>query len=277
MTIKESIKIDLHIHTNNSDGELSSEDIFKIAQKNNIKVISITDHDYIDTYEHLDKKYNILTIPGIEFNTSYKKLHILGYGIKNIEYLKKYIDDLTRNNEDICLKVIDKLNKENFDIDIQKIKTFCKQNNLKYSYLNKKLIVKYLIYKRYANTVKEAYDKLIGRNAPFYYPIIKLEPKEVINLINKVDGISVLAHPSTIDEKRNEITEELIKYGLNGIEIVNLSCPINERNNYEEVALKNNLITTYGSDFHDKSQKIGVEVCSEKAKKLIKNLGGNLC
>lgn len=83
-------KIDLHIHTNESDGKLSSEEIIEYVEKNNLKYFSITDHNSIKAYENEKIKNHPNIIIGVEFDCFYKGnlIHILGYGIDT-------------NNEDI--------------------------------------------------------------------------------------------------------------------------------------------------------------------------------
>ena len=59
--------IDLHIHTNISDGTLTPKEIIDEAKKNNVSTISIADHDTIDAYTDELLKYakekNINIIP----------------------------------------------------------------------------------------------------------------------------------------------------------------------------------------------------------------------
>lgn len=89
--------INLHIHTFFSDGKLHPSEIIKIAREKNFKYISITDHNTVEAYNHIDS--DLLTrnseglqiIPGVEFDCWYKTnfMHILGYGIDlNNEELK---------------------------------------------------------------------------------------------------------------------------------------------------------------------------------------------
>lgn len=87
--------IDLHIHTNYSDGTDNVIDILKKAEKIGLEAISITDHDTIGAYSELNKinipqYYNGLVIPGIEIKTTFNRItiDILGYDI-DIERLKK--------------------------------------------------------------------------------------------------------------------------------------------------------------------------------------------
>lgn len=84
-------RVDLHIHTNASDGKYSPKEILNIAEKMEIDVISITDHDTISAINEAiveGEKRKIQVIPGIEISTNYSsELHILGYyfDIKNIQ------------------------------------------------------------------------------------------------------------------------------------------------------------------------------------------------
>ena len=87
-------KIDLHIHTNESDGDFSPKEIIEYAQKNNLKYFSITDHNCIKAYENEFVINNPNIITGIEFDCYFKGnlIHILGYGIDiNNEELKSIL------------------------------------------------------------------------------------------------------------------------------------------------------------------------------------------
>ena len=70
-------KIDLHLHTNLSDGLLSPENVIILAKENGCQTIAITDHELCENYELLSQKYDINIISGIEFNTSISNLHLL--------------------------------------------------------------------------------------------------------------------------------------------------------------------------------------------------------
>lgn len=100
-------KVNLHIHTNLSDGTLSPQQIIENALKLGMKTISITDHNTVDAYKHIDpKKYpQLQIISGVEFDCWYKTdlLHILGYGIDvtNEEILKLCATDKMGRSTDL--------------------------------------------------------------------------------------------------------------------------------------------------------------------------------
>jgi predicted metal-dependent phosphoesterase TrpH len=81
--------VNLHIHTNHSDGVLTPTEVINEAQKANLKLISITDHNSVDAYKIISPGIygNLEVIAGVEFDCWYKSnfIHILGYGfdVKN--------------------------------------------------------------------------------------------------------------------------------------------------------------------------------------------------
>ena len=253
-------KIDLHLHTNVSDGELSPEELIKRSISVGCSKIAITDHDKIDDYSKLSQLYDI---------------HIIN-GIENIDNVKNIMNNLEKENERVCFQVIDALYQYGYDISVENVLDYMYRIGFKVDTLNKKHIVKYLIYKEYVRNVLEAYDHLIGVGTKFYYPIRKLSKEEIINIIKTNGGVSVLAHPSTLKLKEKQLEEEvrtLINLGLDGIEIKNRSITNAQSIIYENMANKLNLIKTVGSDFHSPYQDIiGVETSEEVYENLQKQI-----
>lgn len=257
-------KVDYHIHSNLSDGMISPEKIIEYASKNGCDEIAITDHEYLDNYVWLSKKYGINIVNGIEFNTACRNLHILGYDIKDIKELNEYLMSYKKYNEQICLDVIKKLEDDNFDISYDKIINYLESINLNCDILDKRKLVKYLIYKNYSDSVINAYNKLIGFGQKYYVPNKKIDVYDIIDLIKSCGGISILAHPYTLnleDDILFEKIKELKAKGLEGIEIFNSRIKKGKELVYLNIADKLDLLKTVGSDFHDSSkEQIGVDI-----------------
>lgn len=257
-------KVDLHLHTNLSDGLISPEDVVIKAKNNNCKIISITDHELLNEYDDLAEKYDIGIISGIEFNTSISNLHLLGYAVKNFKLVDEMMHDLRIKNERVCLEVIELLKKDEFVISETLIKEYLQRINLDYSILDKRKLVKYLMHMGYTNSIVETYGTLIGKKQKYYVPNVKLSPEEIINLINQSGGYTVLAHPNTITRDKDVLTGILNKLkgaGLFGIEVVNYKMKLSETEYYQGLAKKYNLLETYGSDFHNPDADcIGIEI-----------------
>lgn len=257
-------KVDLHIHTNISDGLLSPEKVVLNAKNNGCNVIAITDHEIINDYCYLEKKYNIKIVSGIEFNTSESNLHILGYAIEDIVTMSDTMKALMIQNEIVCFEVIRKMQQDGFDISKEKIEEYLKQVGITFDIMTKRKIVKYLMYKGYSNSIIETYNRLIGKGQKYYVPNKKMSPQEIIKLIKMCGGVSVLAHPTTLAlgfDDLYKIIERLKCYGLSGIEVINKKFKNEIFEKYQKIAMDLDLLETVGSDFHDPEiDNIGISV-----------------
>ena len=78
-------KGNLHTHTNNSDGELSPEEVLEGYKKRNYDFLAITDHNKVTEVEKYSQK-NFLILPGIEIDVDRSSLetpyHLVGINVK---------------------------------------------------------------------------------------------------------------------------------------------------------------------------------------------------
>lgn len=269
-------KIDLHLHTSLSDGLLSPENVIILAKQNGCQTIAITDHELCGDYELLSQKYDINIISGIEFNTSISNLHLLGYGIVDFDKMDAKMLSLRKLNEVICIEVIERLRKDGIEVSIKQLKDYLNSIDLDSQILDKRKLVKYLIYMGYSSTILETYQKLIGKGQKYYVPNIKLSPKEIIELVESCGGKTVLAHPNTITKDNKmflSIIDELKSLGLFGIEVKNDKMKLTQTEFYQATANRNELLETFGSDFHNpNTDYVGVEIEQEKYKKIHEKL-----
>lgn len=259
--------IDLHIHSNFSDGKLSPKEIIDIAIKNKIQTIAITDHDGIDAYTseiiNYAQKNNINLIKGIEISTTYKKcgIHVLGYNIDiNNKKFQKKIKDL-KNARHIYLKEVSKKLEENgYVINTQKLD---KIESVTKAHIALDIIEnnKEILLKQYGHIPEkgEFIETMMNEGCKCYVKKNTISPKEASDLIKSVGGKVVLAHPVAYKYENNveskEILELLKEMNCNAIEgdyiyIDKNNQEINEIDYWNKFAQENNLISTIGSDFH---------------------------
>lgn len=269
-------KIDLHLHTNVSDGILSPEEVIRESKNKGCSLIAITDHEIVKDYQELGFTYGIDVIPGIEFNSSVQNMHILGYGMNDINRVTKFMNELRIKNEQVCFEVLELLEKGGFDISLSKLKEYLESHNYDSKIIDKRKIVKYLIYKGYVNDVLEAYTRYIGVNKEFYVPNHKISPEKLIELVTSCGGVTALAHPNTInysDDQLFETVKKLKAYGLAGIEIINKKISSRDTAYYMQIARRLDLLMTVGSDFHDpKNDFLGIEVDEKLKEEFVKRL-----
>lgn len=244
---------DLHIHSNYSDGRLTPEEIVELAIKRNIKCISITDHDNIDSQyivnNYADSK-RIKIISGLELSSQYEniEIHILCYFIDTQnENLKLSLDEIKNNRQDRAKKIIQKLNEIDIDVNIEDIDRQYYDPSI-----GRLHIAKLLVKKGYTSSIKEAFQKYLIKDRPAFVERKKINYKEALKLISDAKGIAVLAHPGEI--YKSMFGEKLIKslktYGLKGIEVFHPSHSPKVLNHYYNLAKKYSLLITGGSDCH---------------------------
>ncbi len=257
-------KIDLHVHTDYSDGNLGIRAVLDLAKKEELSTIGITDHETIinlENYLDLEREYGINIIPGIEIPADISKLHILGYGIKKMKKLEDVMLQLRMENEEYNKETIDILRKDGMDISYDDVKMLAGVDIITY-----RDIVKFLYQKGYVDDPRDAYTKYIGNGTKAYVPSRTLTYKEILNLIEDCYGISVIAHPFTIKQDVNleELVCNMKKEGLLGMEITLSKVTSEQLRRYRYLIDKYNLIETTGSDFHNSEyDKLGIEVSDD--------------
>ncbi|MBI2251569.1 MAG: PHP domain-containing protein [Armatimonadetes bacterium] len=243
------MKIDLHTHTNYSDGELTPQALVKQAVNLGLETLAITDHDSVEGIKEAlttSLIYKIEIIPAIELNTNFygEEIHILGYFIdyQNIKF-KKELQKLQNNRIIRAKKILKKL--ENLKIFL----SWEKLLKSKVDSLGRPHIAQLLVKSGEVNSLHEAFDKYLKKDAPAYVPLLKLTPQEGISLILKFKGVPVLAHPQEL-KNAERIILKLKEARLLGIEAFSPRASLIEERFYLKLAQKNNLLITAGSDFH---------------------------
>ena len=266
--------MDLHIHTNKSDGLHTPYEIIDLAKESNIKIISITDHDTLDAYTDDLFKYakenNVTLIPGVEISTRIgnDKFHVLAYNIdiKN----EKLINELNniKNARHIYLKEVSKkLIEYGYKVNVDKldsIKAVTKAhiaNDVIGDVQNKKKLLKEF---NHIPSAGEFIETIMNNGCPCYVPKRTLTTKEASDLIKGANGKVVLAHPVAYEYENNMTKEEILKValdmGADGLEAIYLYVDknnnlVNEIDEWSKIASDNDLFVTIGSDFHKKDGK----------------------
>lgn len=233
---------DLHIHTNNSDGNLTYDELIKLSKsKDNLNAIAITDHDTIN--KKIDGSYtfeeDLLIINGIELRveTEYQRIDLLGYGVKE----KKRLIDLLKN---VRLE-----RKERGEKMVSEIEDFL-DINLHYT-PNKKTGRPHIaeqVSKQTDYTYSKVFEELIGNNCPCYISRNVPDFEKGLSVLKESCSIVSLAHPYRYNNTQKAL--ELSKR----LDAIELYYPY-ENNNSQEIKNiidKNNLLVTGGSDAHDR-------------------------
>lgn len=270
--------IDLHTHTNYSDGELSHEELIKLAISKNIGTISITDHDTINGIKTVDKNASYITESGIQIINGIElsvkrdvgRMHILGYGIDlENEALNQKMSFLRDNSVNSVLSIMEQIKRDyGIRFTYEDIKNLINANHN----LGRPDLAKLCIKYGYATSVSEAFDKyLIDAYNKTRTSRKGLTYQECIELIKNSGGKVILAHPKSLELSELDflkLLREMISNGLDGIEVYHSSHSQEEIKYYKNIADKYNLLISGGSDFHGESVKPGIELGQQKIKSL---------
>ena len=269
--------IDLHLHSNYSDGLDSPSQLIDLAinSKHKLRAIALTDHDSIDGIEDFlsnGEIKDIITIPGIELSIKHeperdiKEVHIIGLNIdyqslELINSLKKQLKGRIEQKEKICKRLREEFG---FNITFSEVKTLAGSTSI-----GRPHIVEILM-KNNPEKVKDKSKndlfKMISLNGEAYvFREFEFSIEEAVELINATGGIPILAHPGIYEVKnRAKLLELCIKAGIKGIEIEYTYAKnrpyINTDkadwaqdyfpNYYKKQADRFDLIKSGGSDYH---------------------------
>lgn len=243
------MKIDLHIHSHYSDGMLSPAELIERAVKEDIKIISLTDHDNIngiDKMVNLGERENIEVIPGIEIsaNMGRQEFHILGYYIDHkSEVLLSKLEKWSNFRSNQVEKMCHNLNQMGYRIDFENIREMAETRTM-----GVHLLALALLEAGYVKTIDESIKRLTGKAGAAYVERNDVHPAEAVKLIRDCKGIPVLAHPCT--SRNTHYIHELMEHGLMGIEVYYSGHTLEQITCLENLAAEKKLIMTGGSDFH---------------------------
>jgi predicted metal-dependent phosphoesterase TrpH len=242
---------DLHIHTTASDGVLTPEEIIDMAVEISLKGIAISDHDTVAglgrARQYLDTtSYSLDFIPAIELNTDAgeDEVHILGYFIdpENVA-LNQRLQEIRNSRYHRAEQMVSRLQELGLNITFEQVQALA-QGEL----IARPHIARVLVNNKYATTIRDAFDKYIGRGRPGYVPRYKFLPDEAIELIKNAGGIAVLAHPGLIKDENKVI--EIINTGIEGLEVFYPEHSPEQIEELLEFARRHRLLITGGSDYH---------------------------
>jgi len=246
--------IDLHTHSNKSDGSMSPVELIDEAKKVGLSAIALTDHDTIDGLDEAIKHGNeigIKVIPGVELSCEYngKDVHIVGLFIDqhNKEFnsqLRAFVDSRDIRNKKMCQKLTDAGMPVIYEEMVEMYGD---------SVLTRAHYARYMLEKGYIKSLSEAFERYIGDHSPYYIPREKVTPKQGVELILSAGGIPILAHPILYKlgkEAMDNLVSSLKEYGLVGIEAIYSTYTSADERYIREIAKRYSLLISGGSDFH---------------------------
>jgi predicted metal-dependent phosphoesterase TrpH len=245
--------IDLHLHTTWSDGVSEVADLIREGADFGLEAIAITDHDNTGSYAlavDAAKDANMEVIPGIEINTVWEKhhqeVHVLGYYIDPYETNLQAVIETHRQNRYAQIEIFaEKLQDKGIDITYDDILAQSRDEGS----LGRPHIARALMAKGKVATISDAFNQYLTRNCDTYVKRKTVSPHEAVEAIYESGGIPVIAHPGEM-EHIETLVEELLDYGLRGLEAYHKSHRPAIIQYHCDLAERHGLIVTGGTDYH---------------------------
>ena len=257
------MSIDLHIHSENSDGTDSPDVIIEKALELQLEAISITDHEYLTK---IPVNNNLEIIQGVEVSVSWKELdesnayagiHLLLYFIEDNSPIESFLKQIRSLKEIRNFEIIENLQNEGLDINKSELDTF------KTKVPGRPHIASILKNKGYVSSINEAFIKYLGNGKIGDSRSHQPDIRKIIDLSKESKCLVFLAHPHTLmsnekySKKQDWVNESFVNYlqqlksfGINGLESTYSSYSKNLSSQITEIAKKLNLLECGGSDYH---------------------------
>ena len=273
--------IDLHTHSNRSDGTFEPARIVRLAAERDLQVIALTDHDTTEGLEEAiaaGAEAGVDVVPGVEFSAEYQatSIHVLCYymDVGNTELqaeLTRLRDDRFRRGE----MMVEKLQALGFDVSFERVREIAGGCNIVRPHVAQAMVEAGIV-----ETEGEAFDRYIADGKPAHVGKHALDPVDAVGLIRQAGGLCVLAHPGMWGDQ-TEVPEELIERmaeaGMQGLEVDHTDHDEEQRARYRAMAERLDLVPTGGSDCHGDRYdpiRLGTSLCDPDAYAALRELAG---
>ncbi len=250
--------IDMHVHTNKSDGMFSCNEVVDMAHENNTEILAITDHDTINGINMFQNCLyeDMKGVKGVEFssyiiqNGQKIRLHILGYGFdENNEKLAILLTETKEKRLNAHIELLNFLQKR-----LKKLpeKSLASLDMEKYCWFDRE-VIKCMEQENFPLETINYYKQYFKTNRFSYGTDYDLPVSRVIDGIHAAGGLVVFAHPMAYKLSREQvepIIKNLVSLGIDGIEVYQSDCSYADSEFLQKQAAKYNVLTSVGSDFH---------------------------
>jgi len=254
------MRLDLHMHTDRSDGDLSPEDLVAAAVEARLDVISVTDHDTtagVAAAMGAAMGTTLRVIPGVELSSTHegREVHVLGYGMDpDAPGILAHGASARRKRVARMETMVERLGKEGIEVEMAAVRAAAGAGA---AMMGRPHLARVLVDRGHAETVAHAFDTLIGDQHPAFVPTDLGTPVEAVATVRESGGLAVWAHPPM--EVLDDLLPALVEAGLRGLEAYRPGWPPRRTRQVAARARAHGLVVTGGSDFHgpDRNGKMG--------------------
>ena len=243
-------KVDLHLHSNRSDGRLAPAAVVASAKESGLEVIALTDHDTVSGIEEADRtagELEVELIPGLELSTydDSGSTHLLGYYVDpgNPDLLE-FLESARASRWRRAQEIVEKLNGLGLGVTFDEVVEQTSGSSL----IARPHIARALVDGGWVGHYAEAFGRFIAAGRPAYVPTRHTAPADGIRRIQAAGGLAFLAHGGKSHSEA--AIQELIDAGLDGLEIFHPDHGPEQVQKLQQLAADGDLLESGGSDWH---------------------------
>ena len=258
--------VDLHTHSNRSDGSDEPAQLVRTAAAKNLSAVALTDHDTlegIDEARRAAQGLPVELIPGVEISCEWAPgaMHVVVLFLEPAGGpLQDRLAELQASRSQRNYRIADRLRRLGIDITMEEV-----AQESPIGVVGRPHFAAVLVRKGVVADIPTAFTEYLGNRAPAYVPRLRLEPEEAISLGRASGGVPILSHPHTLGHTSAEefaVTyRRLTAAGLVGIDAYYGDYTPDQREDLAATARSFGLIPSGGSDYHG-SYKEGLELGS---------------
>ena len=252
--------IDLHTHSNASDGTDSPSELIEKAISRGLDVIALTDHDTVGGWDEAtaalknhESNSKLELVLGSEVSCQGEdgtSIHMLGLLFDpNYAPLISEFEKTRENRVTRMSRIISRLNEAGIEITIEEVNAQKRGD----ATLGRPHLADALVARGHVASREEAFNIFLHNGSKFYINHYSPSPEVAIRLITEAGGVAVIAHPLASRSGRKidlDTLSQLIQAGLDGIEVDHRDHNEMERSELMRLAIEHNLVVTGSSDYH---------------------------
>ena len=265
-------RIDLHTHSNRSDGTFEPAEVVRLAAERALDVVALTDHDTTDGLAEALATGSVVgveVVPGVEFSAEFdgNSVHVLCYWMDPQDAalqleLRRLREDRFRRGE----LMVGKLQDLGLPVAFQRVRAIAGDATIVRPHIAQAMVEAGVV-----ATEKEAFERYIGDGGPAHVAKHALDPVNAVALIDGAGGVCALAHPGMWGDQSSvpvELIERMAAAGMRGLEVDHPDHTPEMRERYRTLAGELGLIATGGSDCHGTRYdpvRLGTSLCDPEA------------
>lgn len=249
------IQVDLHCHSTVSDGQLSPQEVVRLAHANGCTLLALTDHDHTGGWQTMRDEARLVGLPvvsGVEVSVSWRSrtIHIVGLDFDpDNTALQQRLQQVRSGRLARFEQIAAKLGKKGFTGAFEGALALATNPEM----ASRTHLAQWLVQQGHVRNKQQAFSKYLGDGKSASVPHQWATLDEAVGAIVGAGGIAVIAHPMRYGlsaTAKRRLIEDFIACGGRAIEVCSGNAQNNDAHNYALLAERYGLLASCGSDFH---------------------------